>query len=139
MGKVSPPQPVTSAHPLLPYLLQEAEEKIPHGAVGGEEAIDGFVKHVGVESAGGGGQRPQGTQDIARLLPRHGLLQLLHVLFDICGSTRDGPSARVSQRPLLKDAPERSWCRDPARYKVPHPPAVGFLCPLIPLGPQRPA
>lgn len=87
------------------YLLQEAEQKVPHSAVGGEEAVDGFVEHVGVEAAGGGGQSPQGTQDVARLLPRHGLFQLLHVLLDVCGGTRDKVSVCVSQRWLLKDVP----------------------------------
>uniref|UniRef100_A0A8B9P7V9 Uncharacterized protein n=1 Tax=Apteryx owenii TaxID=8824 RepID=A0A8B9P7V9_APTOW len=57
----APPQPVASPRPLQPHLLQEAEEKVPRGAVGGEEAVDGLVEHVGVESAGGGGQSPQGT------------------------------------------------------------------------------
>lgn len=52
------------------------------------------MEHIGVESAGGGGQGPQGTENIARLLSRYSLLKLLHVLFDICNSP--GKTRQVS-------------------------------------------
>lgn len=117
-----------SPRALPPHLLQEAEEKVPRGAVGGEEAVDGFVQHIGVEPAGGGGQSPQGSQDIARLLPRHGLLQLLHVLLDICGGTRDAPvsgSPSCSCWGLLPAGGTRAvWPHRPQRPDPPPGPAL---------------
>lgn len=65
-------------------LLQEADEEVSHGAVGCEKAIDRFLEHIGVETAGSRGQCSQGTQDVTRLFSRDGFFQLLHMLFDIC-------------------------------------------------------
>ena len=72
------------------YLLQEAEQELLAGGVGGVEARDGFVQHVEVEAAAGGGQSSQRTQDKPRLLTGHGLLDLLHMLTDICRGRNTG-------------------------------------------------
>lgn len=71
------------SHAVEPHLLQEAEQEVSGGGVVGEEAKDGFLQHVGVETTAGGRQRSQGAEDETRLLPRDGLLNLLHVLFDV--------------------------------------------------------
>lgn len=68
------------------HLLQEAQEEVSGAGVVGEEATDGLVQHVGVETPAGGRQRPQSSEDEARLLPGHRLLYLLHVLLDVCGT-----------------------------------------------------
>ena len=36
------------------HLLQEAEQEVSGGGVVGEEAEDGFMQHVGVQTAAGG-------------------------------------------------------------------------------------
>lgn len=36
------------------YLLQEAEQEVPGGGVVGEEATDGFIHNIGVQTAAGG-------------------------------------------------------------------------------------
>ena len=41
------------------------------------------MENVGVEATAGGGQSTQGAEHEPRLLPRHGLLNLLHVLLDV--------------------------------------------------------
>lgn len=66
-----------------PHLLQEAQQEVSGGGVVGEEAKDGFMQHVGVEAATGGRQRSESTEDEARLLPRHRLLYLLHMLLNV--------------------------------------------------------
>lgn len=65
------------------HLLQEAQQEVSGDGVAGEEAGDGFMEHVGVEAAAGGRQRSECTQDETRLLSRHRLLDLLHVLFNV--------------------------------------------------------
>lgn len=65
------------------HLLEEAKQELLPCSVGRVEARDGLVEDVGVESAAGGGQSTQGSQDEAWLLTRHRLLNLLHVLLNI--------------------------------------------------------
>ena len=62
------------------HLLQETEQEVSGVGVVGEESVDGFVQDVSVEPAAGGRQRSEGSQHEARLLPRHRLLYLLHML-----------------------------------------------------------
>lgn len=90
---------------LKAYLLQEAEQEVPGGGVVGEEATDGFVDNISVETAAGGRQRPQSTQDEARLLPRHRLLDLLHVLLDICGGAPGRARSGLSSRSQIHSSP----------------------------------
>lgn len=67
----------------MTHLIQEGEQEVSGGSVIGEEAADCFVEHQRVEAAAGGGQGSQRSQHEARLLARHGLLDLLHVLLDV--------------------------------------------------------
>ncbi len=66
-----------------PHLLQEPQQEVSGGGVVGEEAEDGFMQHVGVETTAGGRQRSERAKDKARLLPRHRLLYLLHMLLNV--------------------------------------------------------
>lgn len=79
-----------------PHLLQEAHQEVPGGGVVGEEAEDGFMQHVGVEAAAGGRQRSESPEDEARLLPRHRLLYLLHMLLNVWGGQKGQESDRSS-------------------------------------------
>lgn len=65
------------------HLLQEAQQEVSGGGVAGEEPGERFLEDDGIEAAAGGRQRAQGPQDEARLLPRYGLLNLLHMLLDV--------------------------------------------------------
>lgn len=94
---------------LKAYLLQEAEQEVPGGGVVGEEATDGFVDNVSVQTAAGGRQRPQSTEDEARLLPRHRLLDLLHVLLDICGGADIRPQQSITDS-RLTSLFQQSFC-----------------------------
>lgn len=44
-----------------------------------------LIQNIVVEAAGCGGQHPQGPQHKSGLLARNCLLQLFHMLLDVCG------------------------------------------------------
>lgn len=46
--------------------------------------MDSLIQDIVVEAAGRGGQHPQGPKHKPGLLAGHGLLQLFHMLLDIC-------------------------------------------------------
>lgn len=72
------------------HLLQEAQQKVLGGSVGGEEATHGLVEYVGIQTTAGGWQGSQGTENKARLLPRHCLFYLLHMFLNVCGDRSRG-------------------------------------------------